>query len=732
MRLDLPAPYVARPYRGRADHPAMAAVLDRLPLARRRSAAGDRRPARHHLRQPHQLRPRPRHRRDRGRQRSGRRLRPRQLGRTSRRFPRPGRLPADLASATDRHAVYVAVLAGLEQHMRGGRRPARATRFKAYATHPGPDVPASGEAAWLEDVGYQPIRFGALLVRHDLDDLPEPELPAGVDVRPVDESQLRQIFDAETDAFRGSWDFSEPSEEGFAAWRDDPLRDISLWKVAWHGDTVVGQVKTFVNDEENAERGYLRGYTEDIATHPDWRNRGIARALLAASLHELRRRRLRAGSARRRYRQPGRGVPALHLARLRAGALRSGVRQALLIELDQHAVAKAGQVGECQCQAGAVAVERVGGVEQHRRTAARQQVGEHRPVGRAVARRARSPTSVAGRRCGRRPPTARPDRVGSPARAGWPPLRPARCGERRRAPARGRRPTPTRHRRQARPAPAGPGRCDAGRAPPPAHRGRAGARARPPGSIHSSSSSGHSSTTVRHVVAASAECIGRGSPAGGCNGAGGSSATKAARRAAATAATPASIRVASSGAAVSATTSATGATGASGGRRRSVPSRAAVTRSRQCSSSVAGASSPCAHAALTKLGIGSRSDVEGAVGEVEGERHQATRRPLHADRERPALAGGQHGAQPERIGEQREGAGGVAEHPSPGGDRGGRHERRRQTFDPWLGGHHRRRSRRSCRPRSVPATSGRRAPARRGVRPPGIAASRRDSGTGRP
>ena len=66
------------------------------------------------------------------------------------------------------------------------------------------------------------------------------------------------------------------------------LHDVSLWKVAWAGDQIVGQVKSFVNDEENAARGYRRGYTEYISTHRDWRNRGIASALLAMSLREIR------------------------------------------------------------------------------------------------------------------------------------------------------------------------------------------------------------------------------------------------------------------------------------------------------------------------------------------------------------------------------------------------------------------------------------------------------------
>ena len=92
------------------------------------------------------------------------------------------------------------------------------------------------------------------------------------------------------EAFRGSWDFREATAGDFQQFLDDPLRDESMWKVAWAGDTVVGQVKSFINAEENAEMGYLRGYTENISTHAEWRNRGIAGALLASSLRELKNR----------------------------------------------------------------------------------------------------------------------------------------------------------------------------------------------------------------------------------------------------------------------------------------------------------------------------------------------------------------------------------------------------------------------------------------------------------
>ena len=161
-------------------------------------------------------------------------------------------------------------------------------RWRGFAVHPGPGQPATAEAAWFEEHGYAPTEWGASLVRPHLDDIPERPLPDGVEVRPATPDQLRTILAADFEAFRGEWDFHEPTEEDYADILESPHLDESLWKVAWAGDVVVGQVKTYINPDENAARGYRRGYTEYIATHRDWRNRGIAGALLAMSLRELR------------------------------------------------------------------------------------------------------------------------------------------------------------------------------------------------------------------------------------------------------------------------------------------------------------------------------------------------------------------------------------------------------------------------------------------------------------
>jgi ribosomal protein S18 acetylase RimI-like enzyme len=187
-----------------------------------------------------------------------------------------------------RDDLFTAVVRAQEEHMRRWCIDGRPHRYRAYAGHPGPGRPADGESAWLEELGYEARQWGAFLVRPHLDDIAERALPEGVEVRPVTEDRLRTILAAGFEASRGEWDFREPSEEDYVEAIESPLRDISLWKVAWVGDTVVGQVKPFINQEENAARGYRRGYTEYISTHRDWRNRGIAGALLSMALREVR------------------------------------------------------------------------------------------------------------------------------------------------------------------------------------------------------------------------------------------------------------------------------------------------------------------------------------------------------------------------------------------------------------------------------------------------------------
>jgi hypothetical protein len=225
--------------------------------------------------------------------------------------------------------LFAAVVGSAEDHLRIKAFGHEASRFRAFASHPGPGLDPTGEAAWLESLDYRPIRFEASLVRPDLEDIPNLSLPDGVEMRPVSPETVRPILEAHWEAFRGSWDFVEATEESLQQSLDDPLIDISLWKVAWVGDTVVGQVKSFINDDENETNGYLRGYTE---VHLDARpvaQQGHRRSLCwRRVLRGVEVERDDRGRARRRHVEPRRRVPAVHEAGVRTAIVRSGLRQA--------------------------------------------------------------------------------------------------------------------------------------------------------------------------------------------------------------------------------------------------------------------------------------------------------------------------------------------------------------------------------------------------------------------
>lgn len=142
-------------------------------------------------------------------------------------------------------------------------------------------------AAAYEVLGFEPVTFSATMVRPHLEDILDAPLPAGLELRPVESSHLRAIWEADIEAFRDHWGFSEQTEDDWQRFLSSPRRDESMWKVAWAGDRVVGQVRSYIDPEANEVLGRLRGWTEDISTRREWRKRGVARALICESLREL-------------------------------------------------------------------------------------------------------------------------------------------------------------------------------------------------------------------------------------------------------------------------------------------------------------------------------------------------------------------------------------------------------------------------------------------------------------
>jgi GNAT superfamily N-acetyltransferase len=144
-----------------------------------------------------------------------------------------------------------------------------------------------GATAIIRDAGYEPVTYSAEMVRPSVDDLPDHRLPEGLEIRPVREEDLREIWEADMEAFRDHWGYVEPTEAGYARFLAFPYHDPSLWKIAWDDEGVAGQVKSFIDTAQNEAHGIKRGWTEAISTSRRWRRRGVAKALIVESIREL-------------------------------------------------------------------------------------------------------------------------------------------------------------------------------------------------------------------------------------------------------------------------------------------------------------------------------------------------------------------------------------------------------------------------------------------------------------
>jgi GNAT superfamily N-acetyltransferase len=209
----------------------------------------------------------------------------------------------------DARAHYVVCFLRPEFRRKGvGRAMLAAVEARANAAlreHPA-DGPANfsaetlgdpGADALLTGSGYVPAHYHYVMVRPNLDPVPDAPMPEGLEIRPVRDEHLRPIYDAGVEASRGLWGWTEPTGSDFDLFLTDPLgSDRALWRIAWDGDRVAGQVRAFINHDENERFGQRRGWVENILVRAPWRRRGLARALIASSIDALRQRGMTAGA----------------------------------------------------------------------------------------------------------------------------------------------------------------------------------------------------------------------------------------------------------------------------------------------------------------------------------------------------------------------------------------------------------------------------------------------------
>jgi mycothiol synthase len=145
------------------------------------------------------------------------------------------------------------------------------------------------QRAVLARRGFRITGHHAGLIRPDVEAIPDIPLPPGFEVRPIDPADgamHRRVYDAGARAFADSAGEEKPSEERFQEFLNDPSFSPQLWQVAFQGEQIAGQILNYMGEAE--PDGTRIGWTEGITVQPEYRRRGLARALLARSIRTVR------------------------------------------------------------------------------------------------------------------------------------------------------------------------------------------------------------------------------------------------------------------------------------------------------------------------------------------------------------------------------------------------------------------------------------------------------------
>lgn len=151
-------------------------------------------------------------------------------------------------------------------------------RFVAYT-----DEKLTGHQKLLAAAGLQPERWFVDMVRHTLDDIPEATELAGVRLVPLTEDRFEPVRLAHNEAFERAWGAEPVSAD---AWRATLARPAARPQWSW----------VAVNaDDESEVVGYAicssfenaagpGGWIDHLGVRQQWRQRGIASAVVSACL----------------------------------------------------------------------------------------------------------------------------------------------------------------------------------------------------------------------------------------------------------------------------------------------------------------------------------------------------------------------------------------------------------------------------------------------------------------
>ena len=145
-----------------------------------------------------------------------------------------------------------------------------------------------GAGRLFERAGFETARYFAQLERSLDEPIPELELPAPLRLVNASLDRSEGTRGAKNSAFRDHWGSQPTPLEAWDNFMTASTRRLDLSYLALDGDEVVGLVILDVNEDDWALQGYPSSYISLVGVVAPWRRRGVAPALLAASLRASR------------------------------------------------------------------------------------------------------------------------------------------------------------------------------------------------------------------------------------------------------------------------------------------------------------------------------------------------------------------------------------------------------------------------------------------------------------
>jgi mycothiol synthase len=143
----------------------------------------------------------------------------------------------------------------------------------------------SHRTALLESHGFRPIRYFFRMRRDLSQPIPDAPLPDGLTLRTFSPELSAALHAAFNESFADHWSFEPVTEEDWRIFfmeRETFRPDLTF--IVMDGGEIAGYSINRIDPEENARQGIEEGWVGQLGTRRAWRKRGIATALLCASM----------------------------------------------------------------------------------------------------------------------------------------------------------------------------------------------------------------------------------------------------------------------------------------------------------------------------------------------------------------------------------------------------------------------------------------------------------------